>query len=69
MKNVLIIIAGLALSGVCRAMETDSVCSVMSEMEITAEAVTAPVPDTVPDKWTYGDCVDWALANNTDIRR
>lgn len=69
MKNVLIIIAGLALSGVCRAMETDSVCSIMSEMEISAEAVTAAVPDTVPDKWTYGDCVDWALANNTDIRR
>lgn len=36
---------------------------------ITVEDVTAPAGEEMPAVWSFDDCLDWALANNTDIRR
>lgn len=33
------------------------------------EKVTAPSPVDMPPAWTFNDCVEWAVANNNDIRR
>lgn len=37
-------------------------------IEISAAAVTA-APGAMPQVWSFNDCVDWAVANTTDIRR
>ena len=31
--------------------------------------VTEPTPMEMPEVWSYDDCVDWAIANNIDIRQ
>lgn len=31
--------------------------------------IVAPPPSEMPEVWTFQDCVDWAIANNNDIRR
>ena len=31
--------------------------------------VTEPMPMEMPEVWSYDDCVDWAIANNIDIRQ
>lgn len=36
---------------------------------IQASKITATVPKVGPSVWTYNDCVDWVLENNTDLRR
>lgn len=36
---------------------------------IKVDDIIADSPGKMPSVWTYDDCVDWALANNTDIRR
>lgn len=36
---------------------------------ISPEMVTASPKMQQPEAWTYNDCVEWALQNNTDIRR
>ncbi len=35
----------------------------------TAADVTAPSAMEIPAFWSFNDCVDWATANNTEIRR
>lgn len=37
--------------------------------EFTADDVIEPVPTEMPSTWTFEDCVNWAIANNNDIRR
>lgn len=37
--------------------------------QISAADVTAPPAGAAPAVWQFGDCVDWATANSTDIRR
>lgn len=37
--------------------------------DVSAQEVVAPVPSSMPSVWTFDDCVEWAVANNTDIRR
>lgn len=57
----------LAVSGVlCFGM--DGAVEV-PETVVTAEDVTAPASKEMPSVWTFDDCVEWALANNTEIRR
>lgn len=36
---------------------------------ITADKVTAAPDMQLPDAWTFDDCINWATANSTDIRR
>lgn len=36
---------------------------------LSAGMVTAPSAMQMPATWTFDDCVNWATANNTDIRR
>ena len=36
---------------------------------INPETVTAPDSPAMPEVWSYYDCVKWAVANNTDLRR
>lgn len=36
---------------------------------ISAPEVIAPPPSATPEVWTFDDCLSWALANNTDMRR
>lgn len=36
---------------------------------ISPEMVTAKPSSPLPEIWTFNDCLDWAVANNTDIRR
>ncbi|MDE6085805.1 MAG: TolC family protein [Muribaculaceae bacterium] len=36
---------------------------------ITVESVTAEPSVQLPAVWSFNDCLNWALANNTDIRR
>lgn len=36
--------------------------------KISPESVIAP-PGTAPEIWSYDDCVDWATANATEVRR
>lgn len=36
---------------------------------ITAEDVIASPSVALPDLWSFDDCVNWALSNNTDVRR
>lgn len=49
------------------ASSTDSTLC-LSAKTITPEAVVAP-PDATPDIWSYSDCVEWAAANATEVRR
>ena len=37
-------------------------------VDFSAEDVTAATTMTMPEVWTYDDCVKWAIANNIDIR-
>lgn len=37
--------------------------------ELTPEMITQASPIEMPEVWTYDDCVNWASANNTEIRR
>ena len=41
----------------------------VSADSISAVDVTAPMIGEMPAVWSFDDCIDWALANNTDIRR
>lgn len=36
---------------------------------ISAHMVTAPPATPLPSVWTFDNCIEWATANNTDIRR
>ena len=36
---------------------------------ISPEMVTAMPSSPLPKVWSFNDCIDWAVANNTDIRR
>ena len=36
---------------------------------ISPEMVTAMRSSPLPKVWSFNDCIDWAVANNTDIRR
>lgn len=36
---------------------------------ITTADITAPPSTDMPDVWTFDDCLNWALTNNTDVRR
>ncbi len=56
-------VAVLSLSEVVSAEEKSAADS------ITAEDVTALPPAELPEVWSFDDCVRWALANNTDVRR
>lgn len=53
--------------GFCAAIagraQTDSL---FTHVEVTD--VVAPESISVPDTWTYNQCVEWAVKNNTDIR-
>lgn len=40
-----------------------------SNEEISAAQVTAPPAMSPPEKWSFDDCIEWATANSTDIRR
>lgn len=35
----------------------------------SAEDVTASPAMSIPSSWTFDDCINWATANNTDVRR
>lgn len=35
----------------------------------SVEQVTEPSPMQMPEEWTFDDCVNWAIANNNDIRK
>ena len=35
----------------------------------TVENVTEGSPMPVPEIWTFDDCINWAIANNNDVRR
>ncbi len=37
--------------------------------KVTAEIVTAPPSAAKPTKWSFSECVDWAISNSTEIRR
>lgn len=37
--------------------------------DFTAEDVVGGSPMTMPTVWTFDDCVNWAIANNIDIRQ
>lgn len=37
--------------------------------DISMAQVTSESPMIMPDVWTYNDCVNWAIANNVDIRQ
>lgn len=37
--------------------------------DISPEEVTAEPGSAMPEIWTFDDCVDWAVNNNTDIRK
>lgn len=34
-----------------------------------AEYITSGVKSVIPEVWTFSDCVEWALANSTEVRR
>lgn len=38
-------------------------------LDFTVEQVTASPEMKMSDKWSFSDCIDWATANSTDIRR
>ena len=35
----------------------------------SVDEVTSVSPVPAPDVWTYEDCINWAIANNNDVRR
>lgn len=37
--------------------------------DVTAADVTAPAEKTLPAKWTFAECMQYAVANSTDVRR
>lgn len=37
--------------------------------EFSVSTVTESSSMTMPETWTYKNCLDWAIANNTDVRR
>lgn len=57
----LLFISASLLTFQTRAEETSSTFS--------AEDVTAPSAMAMPDSWTFEDCIKWATANSTDVRR
>ncbi len=36
---------------------------------VDKEAVVSPAEMRQPDRWSYSDCVDWAIAHNVDLRK
>lgn len=36
---------------------------------ISVERIVAPAPALTPEVWTFSDCLDWAIENNTEVRR
>lgn len=41
----------------------------VSFSNVTASEVTALPQSPMPEKWTFDNCVEWATANSTDVRR
>ncbi len=37
--------------------------------DISTADVTAPKKENMPDKWTFADCMEYAIANSTEVRR
>ncbi len=37
--------------------------------EVSVYDVSAPAPEALPEKWTFDDCLQFAIANSTDVRR
>lgn len=38
-------------------------------VDINVNEITMDSPMAMPDKWSFDDCVNWAIANNIDIRQ
>ena len=36
---------------------------------ISVEQIIAPLPASTPQVWTFSDCLNWAIENNTEVRR
>ncbi|MDE6534750.1 MAG: TolC family protein [Muribaculaceae bacterium] len=36
---------------------------------ISVERIVAPLPESTPEVWTFSDCLNWAIENNTEVRR
>ncbi|MDE6298941.1 MAG: TolC family protein, partial [Muribaculaceae bacterium] len=64
-KNLLILGAGFLIPLSASAADGLS----LPADSISPEMVTAPPSSNLPAVWTFSDCLDWAVANNTDIRR
>lgn len=62
MKSRLLKLSLIILAGV------QTLC-VMADSPYKADAVTAPPEMAMPEVWSFNDCVEWASANTTDIRK
>lgn len=64
MKRILFITASLLL--LCFSTKADNF---FFPSEISPDDVTASSSLSMPEVWTFSDCVNWAIANNVDIRQ
>ncbi len=60
---LLTLLAALPISGMAQS-QAKAVFS-----DITPSDVTAQKKGDMPEKWTFADCMDYAVANSTDVRR
>lgn len=64
------LLASLPAACICQPAEAILPVSVpVPVTELMESDVTAPPAISQPEVWSFSDCIEWAVANNTDIRR
>ncbi len=65
--------ASIALAQAIAYATVGSVCAQelapADTIRISSDAIAVPLEEEVPVAWTFDDCLNWALANNTDLQR
>lgn len=62
----IIVLAALAATGFCTYADSPAT---LSYSDITTEDVTGMPDMAMPAKWTFDDCIKWAVENSTSVRR
>lgn len=59
----------MALCGTLAAGPLASAAELSPADTISAEQIVAPPSLAMPEVWTFSDCLNWAIENNTEVRR
>ncbi|MDE6022242.1 MAG: TolC family protein, partial [Muribaculaceae bacterium] len=61
-QGILILMASVCI-GVASAQSADTFS------EVSAEDVTIKKDSAMPEKWTFSDCMNWAIDHSTDVKK